>query len=81
MSNRRLLSVGGKVVEERAIRKFEAGLRGQLILPLDEAYESARRVRNRAIDRHPGVIVRCAAESDVIRAVGFARENARYPAV
>jgi FAD/FMN-containing dehydrogenase len=75
MSTRKLISIGGKVVEEGAIKKFEAGLRGGLIRPGDSDYETARQVRNRAIDRHPGMIVRCAAESDVIRAVGFARDN------
>src|SRR5713101_3855037 len=75
MSNPRLLSVGGKVVEEGAIKKFEAGLQGQVIFPGGDAYESARWSWNRAVDRRPGMIVRCAATEDVVRAVDFARSN------
>ena len=75
MSNPRLLSVGGKVVEEGAIKKFEAGLQGQVIFPGGDAYESARWSWNRAIDRRPGMIVRCAGTEDVVRAVDFGRSN------
>jgi len=75
MSNPRLLSVTGKVVEERVLRKFEAGLRGQVILPSGDTYESARWSWNRAVDRRPGMIVRCAESEDVVRAVDFARSN------
>src|ERR1700736_3533342 len=55
--------------------KFAESLRGQLILPSDTMYESARRVWNWAIDRRPGMIVRCANRDDVVRAVDFARRN------
>jgi FAD/FMN-containing dehydrogenase len=56
-------------------RKFGERLKGRLILPADEAYESARWSWNRAVDRRPGIIVRCADRNDVVRAVGFARDN------
>jgi hypothetical protein len=36
-------------------------------------YESLRLVFNRAFDWHPAVIVRCAAPSDVVRSLDFAR--------
>jgi hypothetical protein len=36
-------------------------------------YESSRLVFNRAFDRHPALIVRCAGASDVARALGFAQ--------
>src|SRR5713226_2070029 len=75
MSNPTLLSVAGEVVEEGVIRKFEAGLRGQVILPDGDAYESARWTWNRAANRRSGMIVRCAGTEDVIRAVDFARSN------
>jgi FAD/FMN-containing dehydrogenase len=48
---------------------------GEVILPDDRAYEGARRIWNAMIDKRPAVIVRCAATSDVVRAVKFARDN------
>ena len=55
------------------IRKWASSLQGQVILPGDEMYESARLVWNRAIDRHPALIVRCADVPGVVRAIEFAR--------
>ncbi len=62
-------------IDPGAIRKFGAGLQGQIIRPGDPGYESARRVFNWAIDRHPGMVVRCAGKADVVRAVEFARKH------
>src|SRR5712692_940477 len=75
MSDRRVISTTGRVAEEKAIQRFKTSLRGELIRPGDKGYESARRVWNWAIDRHPGLIVRCAEVTDVIRAVEFARSH------
>lgn len=55
--------------------RLRAALHGELILPGDSQYETARRVWNGAIDRHPAAIVRCLDVSDVSRAVEFARES------
>jgi FAD/FMN-containing dehydrogenase len=44
-------------------------------VPGSAEYESARRVWNRAVDRRPAVIVRCANEQDVVAAVLSARER------
>src|SRR5713226_181461 len=63
------------MIDEAAIRKFRTGLRGEVILPGDEGYESARRVWNRKYDKHPGLIVHCAEATDVIRTVDFARNH------
>jgi FAD/FMN-containing dehydrogenase len=68
-------------VDPAVIRKFAKGLQGRVILPADGEYESARRVFNRAVDRHPGMIVRCAGTRDVIRAVDFARRHDLVTAV
>jgi FAD/FMN-containing dehydrogenase len=57
------------------IANLRATLRGELILPGDAAYETARRIWNGAIDRHPALIVRCADVDDVRRAVEFGRES------
>jgi len=58
-----------------SIARLRARLHGELILPGDAAYESARRVWNGAIDRHPAALVRCADASDVRRAVEFGRQR------
>jgi hypothetical protein len=59
---------------ETRIQQFKSSLRGPLIQPGNEAYESARRVYNAMIDRRPGFIARSAGVADVISAVNFARE-------
>jgi hypothetical protein len=60
---------------EASIGKFKASLRGELIQPSDQSYDSARKVYNAMIDRRPGMIARCADVADVITAVNFGREN------
>jgi FAD/FMN-containing dehydrogenase len=50
-------------------------VRGRVIEPTDEAYDSARRVWNGAVDRRPGLIVRCADAVDVLATVRLARER------
>jgi FAD/FMN-containing dehydrogenase len=52
-------------------------LEGEVLLPGNDAYESARKVWNATIDKRPAVIVRCSTTSDVVRAVNFARDS-RY---
>ena len=62
-------------LNEKVIKTFQEELRGELVQPNDAAYEELRKVYNAMIDRHPGLIVRCANVADVINAVNFAREN------
>lgn len=69
------------VPSSRAIDAFGAALRGQLLLPGNEGYETARRVFNGMIDRRPRVIVKCADVADVIHCVKFAREEGLAPAI
>ncbi|HXJ56067.1 MAG TPA: FAD-binding oxidoreductase [Verrucomicrobiae bacterium] len=59
------------------IDRLRAKLKGRLILPADPSYESARRVFywNAGTERRPRVIVQCAAEEDVLRAVEFAQRH------
>ena len=52
-----------------------ANLRGPLIRPGDPDYETARRVHNGMIDKHPAAIARCVDVADVIASVNFAREH------
>jgi hypothetical protein len=69
------------MLDEAAVERFNAKLRGELIRPEDEQYDAARKVYNRMIDRHPRLIARCADVADVIIAVNFARETGLLVAV
>ncbi len=58
-----------------ALRDFRARLHGELILPHDDGYDSARRVWNGMIDKYPALICRCTDRDDVLRAVDFAHSQ------
>jgi FAD/FMN-containing dehydrogenase len=57
------------------VRDLETHLLGDLIRPAHDDYDAARKVQNRAVDRHPQLILRAADAADVIRGVTFAREH------
>ena len=57
-----------------AIRKLASEIVGHVITPEASDYESSRLVENRAYDRHPALIVRCANASDVARALEFGQK-------
>ncbi len=79
----RVLAAATQVFESRAqdvagtdaasIRKFASRIAGHVITPEMPDYESSRLVFNRAFNRRPALIVRCAGPSDVARALDFAR--------
>lgn len=58
-----------------SLRALRSDFRGELILPGDQQYDSARAVFNVAIDRRPAVIARCASPEDVMQAVRFGRQE------
>jgi FAD/FMN-containing dehydrogenase len=60
---------------EITIQQFKASLRGQLLQASDNHYNTARKVWNGMINRHPALIVRCLGVADVMNAVSFAREH------
>jgi hypothetical protein len=62
-------------LSDDVINTYRAQLRGQLLGPDDPDYDTARRVYNGMIDRHPRLIARCADVADVIHSVNFAREQ------
>ena len=57
------------------IEELKSGFKGEILLPSDGAYESARKIWNAMIDKRPAVIARCTTTSDVVRGVNFARDN------
>jgi FAD/FMN-containing dehydrogenase len=62
-------------IDAASIRRLASAMTGHVIIPEMPDYESSRIVFNRAFDRHPAVIVRCASSSDVARALDFAQTN------
>jgi FAD/FMN-containing dehydrogenase len=52
-----------------------ADFAGEVIVPGDAGYDSARRIWNASIDKRPGAIARCSGVADVVRSVKFARAN------
>ncbi len=62
-------------MNEETIAAFRASLRGGLIEPGDPNYDTARKVYNAMIDRHPRLIAGCAVVADVMAAVRFGREQ------
>jgi FAD/FMN-containing dehydrogenase len=58
------------------IQDLKRDLNGQVILPQDADYETARKVWNGMVDKRPALIVRCRHTSDVVRAVNFAMDTA-----
>jgi len=57
------------------IEELKRQIQGEVLLPGEEAYESARRIWNATIDKRPGAIARCDGTPDVVQAVNFARDN------
>ena len=59
-----------------SIDEFHQVMRGDILLPGDSDYDTARRVWNSMIDKYPAVIARCTGTADVVAAVNFARSHA-----
>jgi len=66
---------GHTILEEAAVQKLKASLRGELLLPSDASYDETRKVWNGMIRKRPALIVRCAGVADVINTVKFARDH------
>ena len=61
--------------ERDAARRLRGSIRGTVLVDSDAMYGDARQLWNGAVDKRPAVIVRCADEVDVSRAVMVAREH------
>jgi FAD/FMN-containing dehydrogenase len=55
--------------------RLRSAIRGPVISPDDDGYDTARRIWNGAIDRRPAFIARCTGVADIVAAVRFARER------
>lgn len=75
------LSGAETTIENAAVRELRAALKGTLLSSGEDGYDTARRVWNGMIDKHPALIVRCAESADVVHAVTFARERELLVAV
>src|SRR5512132_223519 len=58
-----------------AVAGLRRGFHGQLLLPDQDGYHSARQVWNAMVDRRPAVIARCASPADVAAVVRFGRAH------
>ena len=66
------------LVNERSsdmLSELRAQLSGDVIGPADAEYDTARKIWNGMIDKHPAAIARCAGVSDVIQAINHARTH------
>ena len=66
---------GDVVLEQAAVQELSDALRGNLLLTGSEAYDKARRVLNKSIDKYPALIVQPSGVADIQNAVTFARER------
>jgi len=64
-----------QILRQAEVQGLADSLRGQLLLPGNAAYESARHVLNASIDKHPALIVRPTGPADIGTAVDFARDK------
>ena len=54
------------ILPEEIVEQFRGSLQGVLLTPDHGDYETARKVWNGMIDRHPALIVCCTGAADVI---------------
>jgi FAD/FMN-containing dehydrogenase len=66
---------GVGAISDSVAEALRSGMRGQVILPGDPAYDTARRVWNAMIDKRPSAIARCTGAADVMHAIRIAREE------
>ncbi len=62
-------------IERAALKELSESLRGNLLMPGNAGYETARKVLNPSIDKRPALIVQPVGATDIRRAVEFANER------
>ena len=70
-------TIHGEAVEVsvESLEVLASWVRGSVLTPESPGYDEARTIWNGMIDRRPGLVVRCAGQADVVRAVRFATER------
>jgi FAD/FMN-containing dehydrogenase len=67
---------GGVHVTDPMLDSLAGRVRGRIIRPADDGYDTARRVYNGSVDRRPRAVVRVADVADVVACVNAARASA-----
>ena len=57
------------------VTALQSNLRGRTCVRSDPGYDEARTIWNAMVDRHPGIVIRCAGAADVIEAIHFANDH------
>lgn len=70
-----MVETAGRRIDAPRLSMFRDKFSGDLILPMDDAYDAMRTVWNGMIDRRPAIIVRPLNAADVIAALRFARDE------
>ena len=68
-------------IESAAVSELAGELNGTLFLPMDDGYDSVRRVWNGMIDKKPAMIAQCKSVGDIQNCITFARERELLVAV
>lgn len=61
--------------QDKEVAHLSEAIRGRIILPGSEEYDSARQIYNAMIDRRPRLIVRCRGVADIMKSIRFARDH------
>ena len=69
------------MASDHALRVFAGTFPGEVVLPGDDGYDTARVVWNRMVDRRPAAVVRPTGTDGVVVALRFAREHELQVAV
>jgi FAD/FMN-containing dehydrogenase len=77
----RTLDATPKGISMEIVSALRSKLRGPMVLPGEDGYDTARSIWNAMVDRRPGLIIRCLGAADVKQAVTFAREQQMLLAV
>ena len=73
---------GGTIeLSDEQVEGLRMQYRGLVLAPGDPGYDEGRAVENLAIDRRPGLMIRCSGTADVIDGVNLAREHGMLLAV
>jgi FAD/FMN-containing dehydrogenase len=70
-----------QMASDKALRAFAGTFPGEVVLPGDDGYDTARVVWNRMVDRRPAAVVRPTGTDGVVVALRFAREHELQVAV